>query len=134
MGRMLKKDLRLEDSGLTLKQEQVVVALALGRTITEISEEYGVSDTTIYEWRQSPEFSNQLKKVQLETVREIRGRLGAFKDDALEVIKELMNDEDAKPDVRLKAACYILDSLTNEVKDVRKMRSQAKKLYAKAGR
>ena len=125
--RAKKEELKLEDSGLTLKQEAVAVALMLGRTIPSISEEYGVSATRIYEWRQLPEFCTYLKRLQRDAAREIRGRLGQMKDVAVDTINYIMRS--GKEETRLKAACYILDNMMGEVKDAKKMRAQARKLY-----
>lgn len=119
-------DVRLEDSGLTLKQEAVATALAIGRTVKDISEQYGVSSTRIYEWRQMPVFCTYLKRLQREMSREIRGQLSTMKDDAVDTIAHLMKE--GKEEVQLKAACYVLDSMIGEARDAKKLKAQLKKL------
>lgn len=120
-------DLKVEDSGLTVKQEAVATALAIGRSVSEISKQYDVATTTIYEWRQLPEFCTYLKRIQKDAVREIRGQLSEMRDPAIETIKEIMTD--GKEETRLKAACYVLDSMLGAEKDVKKLKAQARKLY-----
>lgn len=130
--KVTKKGNKLEDmkleSGLTLKQEAVAAELVLGRTVAMISEKHDVSTTRIYEWRQhNAAFAAYLKRLQKDAAREIRGQLTDMKDTALDTVKELM--EGGKDEVRLKAACYILDSMMGDIKDAKKMRAQARKLY-----
>jgi transposase-like protein len=120
-------DMKVEDSGLTLKQEAVAVALALGHSVQDISKEYEVSHTTIYEWRQMPEFCTFLKRLQRDAVREIRGQLGEMRAEAIDTVKDIMAN--GKEETRLKAACYVLDSMLGLEKDAKKLKAQAKKIY-----
>lgn len=120
-------DMKVEDSGLTLKQEAVATELVLGHSVQAISERHDVSPSRIYEWRQMSDFAAYLKRLQRDAAREIRGQLTDMKDAALDTVKKLMAG--GKDEVRLKAACYILDSLAGEVKDAKKLRAQARKLY-----
>jgi transposase-like protein len=124
------EELKIEDSGLTLKQEAVAVALALGQPVKDIAAQYDISITRIYEWRQMSEFASYLKRIQRDAVREIRGQLSTMKDAAVSTIQDIM--ENGKEETRLKAACYVLDSIIGDVKDAKKLRAQAKKLNEKA--
>ena len=83
-------DIKVEDSGLTLKQEAVATELILGHSVQSISEKHGVSPSRIYEWRQMSEFAAYLKRLQRDAAREIRGQLTDMKDAALDTVKELM--------------------------------------------
>lgn len=121
------KDVKIEDSGLTAKQEAVAVALAMGESVKSISERYDVSPTRIYEWRRLPEFCTFMKRMQRDVSREIRGQLSTMKDSAIDTVHTLMTE--GKEEVRLKAACYVLDSMLGEVKDAKKLKAQARKLY-----
>jgi hypothetical protein len=76
------------------------------------------------------EFASYLKRIQRDAVREIRGQLSTMKDAAVSTIQEIM--ENGKEETRLKAACYVLDSIIGDVKDAKKLRAQAKKLNEKA--
>lgn len=120
-------DMKVEDSGLTVKQEAVAVALAIGQSVKDISEQYDVSPSRIYEWRQMPEFSTYLKRMQRDAVREVRGQLSVMKDKAIATVEDLMKN--GKEETRLKAACYVLDSMMGDAKDAKKLRAQARKLY-----
>lgn len=52
--------------GLSTTQKKVIVELVqqdiTGKTIAEIAEEYGVTERTIYRWKNDPEFSMELEK------------------------------------------------------------------------
>lgn len=119
-----RENIKIEDSGLTIKQEEVAVALAMGLNIEDISKTHDVARSRIYEWRKQPEFSAHLKRLQREVVREIRGRLSQMSDTAIERIREIM--EGGGEQASLKAACYVLDFMAGEQREAKKMRLKMK--------
>lgn len=128
MGKNYKKDSkhateRVEDSGLTITQERVAVMLAIGKPVTEISRECNVPSSTIYDWRQQAAFATHYKRLQREVVREIRGQVAELKDIALRTIREMI--EGGGEQSRLKAACYVLDYMTGDSRENRKMKLKA---------
>lgn len=125
-----KQDAKVADSGLTILQEQVAVDLALGETLECISKKYDIARSVIYNWRQMPEFAAHLKRLQREVVRQIRGRLSQMSDRAITRIEEIM--EEGGEQAALKAACYILDSMTGEQREAKKMRIKMKSKDAQA--
>lgn len=125
-----KQDVKIADSGLTVIQEQVAVDLALGETLESISKKYDIARSIIYKWRQTPEFAAHLKRLQREVVRQIRGRLSQMSDRAITRIEEIM--EGGGEQAALKAACYVLDSMTGEQREAKKMRLKMKNKDATA--
>jgi transposase-like protein len=128
MGKNYKKDTkhateRVEDSGLTVTQERVAVALAMGKPVAEISREVEVPSSTIYMWRQQAAFSTYYKRLQREVVREIRGQLAELRDTALDTLKEMLDG--AGEQTRLKAACYILDYMTGDQRENKRLKLKA---------
>lgn len=119
------KSLCVEDSGLTVVQEQVAVSLAMGLTIADISKKHSVPSSTIYEWRQQEAFAAHYKRLQREVVREIRGRLSQMADSAIKSVEEIM--EGGGEQARLKAACYILDFMTGDQREARKLKIKAQR-------
>lgn len=114
---------RIEDSGLTVTQERVAMGLAMGKPVAEISREVEVPSSTIYMWRQQAAFSTYYKRLQREVVREIRGQLAELRDTALDTLKEMLDG--AGEQTRLKAACYILDYMTGDHRENKRMRLKA---------
>lgn len=114
---------RIEDSGLTVTQERVAMGLAMGKPVAEISREVEVPTSTIYMWRQQAAFSTYYKRLQREVVREIRGQLAELRDTALETLKEMLDG--AGEQTRLKAACYILDYMTGDQRENRRLKMKA---------
>jgi transposase-like protein len=114
---------RIEDSGLTVTQERVAMGLAMGKPVAEISREVEVPSSTIYMWRQQPAFSTYYKRLQREVVREIRGQLAELRDTALDTLKEMLDSAGER--TRLKAACYILDYMTGDQRENKRMRLKA---------
>lgn len=117
---------RVEDSGLTVTQERVAMGLAMGKPVAEISREVDVPSSTIYLWRQQAAFSTYYKRLQREVVREIRGQLAELRDTALDALKEMLNGGGEQ--TRLKAACYILDYMTGDQRENKKMRLKAQQV------
>lgn len=114
---------RIEDSGLTVTQERVAMGLAMGKPVAEISREVEVPSSTIYMWRQQAAFSTYYKRLQREVVREIRGQLAELRDTALDTLKEMLDG--AGEQTRLKAACYVLDYMTGDQRESKKIRLKA---------
>ena len=112
--------IKLEDSGLTVLQERAAVAIAAGKRISDIVNELGVPSRTLYDWLKIPEFIIHYKRLQKDVVLEIRGQLSTLADKAIGTLKMLM--ESGGEQSRLKAACYILDHLTNEQREALKAR------------
>lgn len=113
---------KIEDSGLTIKQEQVAVALAMGWSIKSIEETYDVTHTTLYAWRQQPAFIAHLRRLQRETVREIRGQLSELANKSIETISGIIDGGGEQ--ARLKAACYVLDFMAGEQRDAKKLKQK----------
>lgn len=114
---------RIEDSGLTITQERVAVLLATGLPVLEISRQTSVPTSTIYKWRQQAGFATYYKRLQREVVREIRGQLSQMSEMALSTIRRLI--EGGGEQAQLKASCYVLDYMTGDQRESKKMKLKA---------
>jgi transposase-like protein len=114
---------RIEDSGLTITQERVAVLLATGLPVLEISRQTSVPTSTIYKWRQQAAFATYYKRLQREVVREIRGQLSQMSEMALSTIRRLI--EGGGEQAQLKASCYVLDYMTGDQRESKKMKLKA---------
>ena len=54
------------------KNSKAAIALSLGYTVEEAAEQAGVKPRTIYRWKESPEFSEEVDRLSLMT--DIAGR------------------------------------------------------------
>ena len=120
---------RVEDSGLTVLQESVAVALATGVSVAEISRTVGVPSSTIYMWRKQARFAAYFKRLQREVVREIRGQLAQMSSLALGTIKDTI--EGGGEQARLKAACYVLDYMTGDQRESKRLKLKAQQVVGK---
>lgn len=111
---------RVEDSGLTIIQERVAVALAAGMRMSDISRDTGVAVSTIATWRKQAAFAAHYKRLIAETAREIRGGLAEMKDLALSTMKEIL--EGGGEQARVKVACYICDYPVMEQREAKKLK------------
>lgn len=121
---------RVEDSGLTIVQEQVAVYLAMGMAVSDISTACDVPASTIYSWRKLPEFASHFKRLQLENVRKIRGRMSQKIDSAIDTIIEIA--EGGGEQNRLKAACYMLDFIAGDYREAKRLKLKAQTALSNA--
>ena len=94
---------------LSPAQAQFLAALAQGLSISSAAESAGVHRTTTYNWyNTSPEFAaafNEAREAYADKTRAETEDLTAL---ALKTLRDLMEDPNASPSVRLKAALAVL--------------------------
>lgn len=90
--------------------EHIIAALLSTTTITEAAEIAGVSAKTIHARLKDQNFKNDLDKARRELWKgyatSLQGRLGR----AIQTISEIMDNEEAPPQVRLNASAEIIRS------------------------
>lgn len=90
--------------------EHIIAALLSTTTITEAAEIAGVSAKTIHARLKDQNFKNELDKARRELWKgyatSLQGRLGR----AIQTISEIMDNEEAPPQVRLNASAEIIRS------------------------
>lgn len=90
--------------------EHIIAALLSTTTITEAAEIAGVSAKTIHARLKDQDFKNELDKARRELWKgyatSLQGRLGR----AIQTISEIMDNEEAPPQVRLNASAEIIRS------------------------
>lgn len=95
-------------SNLTPRQRRAVRALAAGDGLTEAAQAAGVTERTLYRWRQQPVFIDALRQADDEMLSHLARALNAASRDALAVLVGVVRDEKAAPGVRVRAASEIL--------------------------
>jgi transposase-like protein len=94
---------------ITSQQELVLALLSAGQKISDAAESVGVHRNTVGNWlRSSQQFRDGLSFAQYNQALFCRERAEELVDDAWFEIKYLLNDTDASPAVRLKAATFII--------------------------
>lgn len=59
----------IQESGLTLQQENVALKLAAGYRVKETAKEFGISANTVHRWLTEPIFSEMVMRVGQDAVR-----------------------------------------------------------------
>lgn len=85
-----------------LGQDALVIALAMGKTVTEACCQTGISRTTAYRWLGDPGFRQQVEATRKECFDRAIGRLAVSASSAADTLATLLQDE--SPTIRLGAA------------------------------
>jgi hypothetical protein len=90
-------------------QAQVIAALAQGRTITDAARDAGPHRTTIHHWfRTEPTFNTAFQGAQREYVETLQDGMRDLAARAVETLRNLLDDPETPPAVRLRTALAIL--------------------------
>jgi transposase-like protein len=99
----------ISNANLSPAQAQVIAALACGQSVTAAAREAGLHRSTIYNWLQhEPQFKTAVESAQREYVEILNDGVRDLAADALRTLRELLNDPNTPPAVRLRTALAIL--------------------------
>jgi|HubBroStandDraft_5_1064220.scaffolds.fasta_scaffold19182_7 hypothetical protein len=93
------------------KMASAVGAVLTAPTLEDAAQAIGIPVSTLRRWRNRPEFTRQLALVQEEILQGIAGTLRSAGLDAARVLRQIVNDPQAKAPARVRAAGLILASL-----------------------
>jgi hypothetical protein len=97
------------NKNLSPVQAQVIAALAQGRTATDAARDAGIHRTTIHHWsRTEPLFKTSLQEAQREYVETLQDGMRDLAARAVETLRNLLDDPNTPPAVRLRTALAIL--------------------------
>jgi hypothetical protein len=103
----------MSDSTVSEQQLQVIMALSEGMNSTQAAAQAGVHRNTIAYWRRnSLPFRESLAHAQYDRAIFFREKAEEMVDLAYQTVRDLMNDPNTSPSVRLKAAIFILEKAT----------------------
>lgn len=94
---------------LTRKAEQAVAALLQFPTIPEAAKAAGVSERTLYGWLQEEGFREQYRSARTEVVRHAVAMVQKASGEAVDVLREVMNNPQSTTSSRVSAAKTILE-------------------------
>jgi len=93
---------------LTPIQAGAAIALGFGLNHSAVAAEFDIHRSTIHNWMKLPEFALAVQTAQAEFETQFRAELAMLTRRALETVHEILNNPDASPAVRLKAALAVL--------------------------
>jgi hypothetical protein len=98
------------ESNLSPVQQQVVAALARGRTITAAAAEVQLHRSTLHNWSKTlPAFRTAVKDARSQYTAELRDEMKELSASALETLRTLLQDPMTSSAVRLRASLAILE-------------------------
>ena len=98
-----------ETEELSPQQEHALVALLSDPGLTGAAKAAGVGKATLWRWMQQPAFREAYRKARREAVEQARARLQQASGEAVEALREVMNDSEAPHASRVSAARTVLD-------------------------
>lgn len=97
---------------LTPTQLKAVAALFQGASLTAAAKAAGVHRCTVYEWRSSvPEFVEACTEARFLAITDTLDELKDLSRLALQNLKNVLTDQEASPNLRVKASLAILNRL-----------------------
>jgi hypothetical protein len=95
-------------------QELALGALLYHATVAGAAAACRVSRRTIHRWLQDPKFRTALRKMQHEHVRQVHSGLQGITADAVETLREVLNNREAPAGARV-SACRATLSLAYDL-------------------
>lgn len=92
-------------------QLKAIAALASGASVIDAAAQAGVDRSTLYRWKEIPEFAAELNRTRAEQADAIRGELRALAGTAVKTIRTILDDPTTAPGVRLRASLAVLETL-----------------------
>ena len=114
------------------QQAKTLGLLSTGLRIEEIADNIGVHRSTIWRWRQEPEFVAQWNQILADTREEQTRSLLELQQEAIEALRGCLRSENDM--VRLRASLSVLERVSSltvgstDAGEVRRDRIQTKKL------
>lgn len=109
-GENLPKNTKAEGQ-LTAKQRQALPLLAAGKSGNEVASALGVHVATVSKWlNRNQDFQRALADLRRAALRATEEQLQLTAQQALATLQELLLSAESES-VRLKAACYVLDTV-----------------------
>jgi transposase-like protein len=90
--------------GLNERQRIAANFLARGTTIRETARKIGVSEKSVYTWRQRPAVQQAISRIQQELLSETGGMNISTIPAAIQVLDSIINDDGARAADRISAA------------------------------
>lgn len=96
---------------LTWRQRHAVASLCGGATVTDAADDAGVTRQTLHQWLNQDAVQRALKDAECDALDALSRRLVGLADLAAGVFADVLQDSDASPTVRIRAANMLLQRL-----------------------
>jgi hypothetical protein len=94
---------------LSRKQEAAIIALLSEPTIEKAAAKAGIAKPTLWRWLQIESFQTAYREARREAVSQAIGALQRASGEAVEALREIMQDKEAPATARVSAARSILE-------------------------
>jgi hypothetical protein len=101
---------RIISDGLTKKQEIALVALLTHHTIEEAANSCNVSRTMIFKYLQEEPFLTAYRNARSETVSHAIAQVQSACSEAVQVLRDIMNDKESPASSRVASARTIIET------------------------
>jgi hypothetical protein len=99
----------MAESTLTGKQEKAIISLLSHPTIKDAAQNASVSEKTLHAWLKGEQFKAAYLAARRNAVQQATARLQTATGEAVEVLREVMNDKTSKGSERVSAAKAVID-------------------------
>jgi len=96
---------------LSEKQLSAIEALLKGETVTDAAKAAGVGRATLTRWQDEDDFKAARKEAEKELIAGTTSRLVSLSKKAALTLESIIDDLEAAPTVRVRAALGILDAM-----------------------
>lgn len=103
----------MTDNGrkLPTKKARAISALLSCRTVEEAAKQAKVGERTLHRWLTDPTFKAHLARAEGALIDGATRRLLRAQERAVSTLEEILQDSEARPSVRLRAAQIVIDAM-----------------------
>lgn len=94
---------------LNIRQDRFLKALLEASSIEKACELAGINKTTGYKYLKDEKFLTEYRKIRREAMQQVTARLQKTSEEAVDVLREVMNDKKATPSSRVQSAKNVLE-------------------------
>ncbi len=90
------------------KREEAITALMTCSTVEGAAEQVDVDKSTLYRWLDRKDFQREYKQARRKALNQAIARLQEASTEAVDTLREVMNDPEVRPATRVQAAQKML--------------------------
>lgn len=91
------------------RKEAAIIGLLLEPSFEKAAKRAGISESTLWRWLRTDDFQTAYREARRETVSQAIGALQKASSEAVEALREIMQDKEAPATARVSAARSILE-------------------------
>lgn len=120
---------------LTRKQDRAILALLTSSTLQDAAKVAGIGEATLWRWLQQEDFQEAYQDARRQAVNQAITRLQQATGEAVETLRNIAKDDEAKDSARVTAARVILElafkaveieDLTGRVEELERIAKEAR--------